>query len=62
MQEGEEFYSTIEMAKANNVHDEGIGAARGRTKGDDGEWHHSKIGKGKGPKDKKAGVRVTFVK
>jgi len=62
MQEGEEFYSAIEMAKADNVHDEGLGAARGRTKGDDREWHHSKIGEGEGAKHKKAGVRVTFLK
>jgi len=62
IQEGEEFYSTIEMAKADNVHEEGLGAARGRTKGDDGEWHNSKIGEREGAKHKKAGIRVSFVK
>jgi len=62
MQEGEEFYSTIDMAKADNGHDEGLGAARGRTKGDDWEWHHSKIGKGEGSKYKKASIRMTVVK
>jgi len=62
MHQGEEFYSAIEMAKADIVHDEGLGAARGRTKRDDGEWHHSKIGEGEGAKHKKASVRVTFVK
>jgi len=36
MQEGEEFYSAIEMAKADNMHNEGLGAAGGRMKGDDG--------------------------
>jgi len=62
MQDGEEFYSAIEMAKTDNVHDEGLGAARGRTKGDDGECHRSKIVEGEGTKHKKAGVKLTFVK
>jgi len=60
MQEGEEFYSAIEMAKADNVHDEGLGAARGRTKGDDGEWHHSKIGEGEGVPSLRPTGRIDF--
>jgi len=62
MQEKEKFHRAIEIAKADNVHDEGLGAARGRIKRDDGEWHRSKIGEGEGAKHKKASVRVTFVK
>jgi len=62
MQEGEEFNSAIEIAKADNMHDEGLGAARGRMKEDDREWHYSKIGEEEGAKHKKAGVRLIFVK
>jgi len=50
------------MAKVDNVHDEGLGAASGRMKEDNWECPHSKIGEGEGTKHKKAGVRMTFVK
>jgi len=44
MQEGEEIYSAIDLAKADNVQNKGLGGARGRMKVDDEEWFCSKIG------------------